>query len=137
MIQAIGAPGSLARIVLRSTRQEEIDANTKNGEVVVPLFTDAMPDVALFITAQGDAVEYATAPTISQDKISISADGLEEITFTGIPSDADVRVAWPNGDTDSVQHDGTLEISTELIGTHTLAVRGLKYIEQIFTFEAI
>jgi hypothetical protein len=53
---AIGKPGSPVRIMLRTRRQEDVEANLADGEVVVDVTGQAVSIEGLWVSADGTSV---------------------------------------------------------------------------------
>jgi hypothetical protein len=52
----IGKPGSLARVILRTSRQEDVDANLAHGEVAVDVSGQPISIDGLHISTDGARV---------------------------------------------------------------------------------
>jgi len=72
--------------------------------------------------------------TSSPSNFLIIADGNDEATVFGIPSNTQVQ--WPDGQTDIVT-DGEIRFSVDLAGTYTFRFTAVPYLDKEITIEAI
>jgi hypothetical protein len=87
------------------------------------IITDSIPNfMAHYIAGSPPAVTARPSPACPLDKPTITADGLDTATVSGIPTGASVRVTDSNGATDYTVNDGTLEVTADEPGTITITV---------------
>lgn len=114
----------------------DIDGQKEGSEKVIdtPINVD---DSTHYVdtSASPHVITQKQDPGVSQDKTSIAADGVEEVAFTNIPTDAKTVLRDSLGKQE-ITHDGSLEITTEVIGKHVLEVSGIPYLTTEYEFEA-
>jgi hypothetical protein len=87
------------------------------------LFTDSITHWNThYITGTPPTVTARPTPACTLDKSTITANGTDTATLSGIPTGASVRVTDSNGATDYTVNDGTLEITADEPGTITITV---------------
>lgn len=77
---------------------------------------------ASYITGTPAVITDRPTPACTLDKTSITANGTDTATISGIPTGSAVRVNDGNGTTDYTVDDGTLEITADEPGTITITV---------------
>lgn len=75
-----------------------------------------------YIAGSPPAVTARPTPASTLDKSTITANGTDAATLSGIPAGSSVRVTDSNGTTDYTVNDGTLEITADDPGTITITV---------------
>jgi hypothetical protein len=84
---------------------------------------DSRPnEEAHYITGSPPTVTARPTLSCTLDKSTITANGLDTATLSGIPSGAAVSVTDQNGTTTYTVNDGTLEITADEPGTITITV---------------
>lgn len=71
---------------------------------------------------------------LTVDKISITADGADTSTISGIPEAT--TIIWPDRQANII-NDGLVEFSVDLPGTYTLKFSAIPYLDQEVTIEAV
>jgi hypothetical protein len=73
-----------------------------------------------------------TSVDFTADKTEIDADGVDEITITGLP----VCVAQYAGEIIAID-DGELILTADVPGAYSVTFSGVKYLPTVFEFEAV
>jgi len=107
------------------TTTGEIDHIAVCLDDIVP---PAPPGQAIYLGELNMATDYVDPVTgepatktllgATVDKTSVTADGVDLVTITGLANPTKVRVTGPNGETDYQVTDGTLELSFSTPGTY-------------------
>ena len=98
------------------------------------LFLQAGPGEFVMSGQVNDMLEYVVDGVIQPrpvmpvlfDNATVPANGVSEVTFTGIPTDAMVMVRGPATDAFTVP-DGTLAMTFDAPGTYTIGIEQFPY----------
>lgn len=90
-------------------------------------------DANTYVVA-GVATDRPDSPVL-QDKATVVADGIEEVTFSLIPNPSTIRMMGPEDGTYTVT-DGSLEISFEVSGVYIFKVESFPDKDKTFMVEA-
>lgn len=112
--EIVGMPGESSRPMTDADVAPEYDVITDGA--------DGANQNEHYIAGSPPAVTARPAPACTLDKSTITANGLDTATLSGIPTGASVRVTDSNGPTDYTVNDGTMEITADGPGTITIAV---------------
>lgn len=117
-----------------------IDLQARDGERVAE-YPDAFNgiDASHYVTDPAGAWAVVPRQPIGAacDKPSLLADGRDEIVIAPVPMDVTAQLAHPDGFAEMIEHDGSIEFSTELVGSYVLRLRGIAWLDQDITFEAL
>jgi len=109
----------------------EAQLQPQDGLEVVPI-ADELDDVTAYIS---DGVVQPKQPiSLITTNTPLTADGIDEVIISGIPSG--VQVEWPDGQTDIVMDD-EISFSVDLPGTYTFRFTAVPYLDKEITVEAI
>ena len=109
----------------------EAQLQAQGGLEVVPI-ADELDDVTAYIS---DGVVQPKQPiSLITTNTPLTADGIDEVIISGIPSG--VQVEWPDGQIDIVT-GGEIRFSVDLAGTYTFRFTAVPYLDKEITIEAI
>ena len=93
---------------------------------------DTVDDLSHYVV--GGAVQPKQPMSLITTNTPLTADGIDEVIISGIPTGVQVR--WPDGQVDIVT-DGEIGFSVDLPGTYAFKFTAVAYLDKEITVETI
>ncbi len=101
---------------------------------ISPDFQGFIDDTKYYMEEVEGTLELRAESDIDIDKSIIQADGVDNVTFSSIPTDAEVFV---NGQTVGLCDDGVFEFSSDAVGSHTITIKKVEFLDYQVNINAV
>ena len=101
---------------------------------ISPEFQGFIDDTKYYVDVLEGTLELRAESDIDIDKSIIQADGVVKVSFSSIPTGAEVFV---NGQTVSLCDDGIFEFSSDVVGSHTITIKKVEFLDYQVIINAV
>ena len=101
---------------------------------ISPEFQGFIDDTKYYVNVLEGALKLRAESDIDIEKSIIQADGVDKVTFSSIPTDAEVFV---NGQTVGLCDDGIFEFSSDVVGSHTITIKKVEFLDYQVIINAV
>jgi hypothetical protein len=112
--------------------EEDVSAQAiNNDEATLSLIAD---DSLHYINPSTlERMDKQTTP-ITVDSTTLTADGVDKVTFSSIPTSAEIFV---NAQTVGLCDDGVFEFSSDTVGSHTITIKKVEFLDYQVIINAV
>ena len=101
---------------------------------ISPEFQGFIDDTKYYVDVLEGTLELRAESDIDIDKSIIQADGVDKVSFSSIPTGAEVFV---NGQTVGLCDDGIFEFSSDVVGSHTITIKKVEFLDYQVIINAV